>query len=243
MAAVDEWLELLDARVSVEDASATITRALAALDQAIAQDEDATATISAILARRLSDPLGTTTWVETQSSLATYGGDDLPLLLTWAAQLSATEARVDQISSMGSARAIATLRSLLGRYGFELGTAYELSNQIDSDWRTVNQNVFYDALTERYLFRTRILTYKDGTYQMDFPPNSMLQFARIMLSSLPRVSSIEVYDPDLVAALMQTMADFADFAQPPEPQAEAQTEATTATLATATPATAEAQPR
>ena len=221
MAAVDEWLELLDGRVAAEEAPATISRALAALDQLLADRPDAPATISAILGRRLAGPIESTSWLEMQASLATYGGEDLPLMLTWAAQLNASEGRIDQVASMSSGPAIATLRSLLGEYSIEIGTAYELSNQIDTDWRTVNQNVFYDALTERYLFRTRILTYRlVSTFQMEFPPNSMLQFVRILLSSLSRVASVDVYDRDLMAAMLQATDDFSEFARPGDAQPE-----------------------
>jgi hypothetical protein len=233
MASVDDWLALLDGRVSTDDARVTISEALAQLEKIVADDPDATNRILAILGRRLGSKITDTTWVETQTALTRYVGNDLPFLLTWAAQTDVSSGRLDEITSMGTPRAMSALRAVLGQYGSELGYAYELSGQIDNDWRIITQNVYYDSLAQRYLFRVRIEKYGGEKVLLEFIPNSMLSFVRILMTSIQQVSSADVFDTALQSLVRQTIDDFTKFISPPAGAAEPTPEESAAASVTA----------
>ena len=162
MATAEVWMTLFSGSASTDEAKPVIEEALGEIQAALDTDPDAVDRILTILKERLPMTPRDTAFLVADAHLGAYAGHDISYLLGWLAQPIASIGtqpvtdRLAMITEMGTPETIAAIRTILGMYAKELWDTFDLWNQIPDDWRSINQNVYFDQLTGRYLIRARI---------------------------------------------------------------------------------------
>ncbi len=191
----EQWVDLINARTTPEEAGPLLAESVQELDAYLDGHQTARNDTLAIMARHLATPITDRTWLIVDNALRDLIGVRSAYLVAWLFVDDNPTSRVDEIARVATPRAMDYLRSILAFHGDELARALALANGPVDDWRTVYREVNYDQVTNRLSVRLRVLKLNNELVVIEGGPDSILNFARLVLSALNAVGSAEAFSP------------------------------------------------
>jgi hypothetical protein len=103
-----------------------------------------------------------------------------------------------QVEACLSVEAKTWLRTLLALYGHALKEAYTIGGENPHSWRTINRQVYYDLMSDRWRIILEVVKYNGEKTTYVEEPNTLLILTDAILDTLNRIPA-EVA-PDVVGS-------------------------------------------
>lgn len=190
----------LDASPDQDEESTWLANHLEALARASSQQPEATDRLLAMFGRTLGSPLDDGSYPQLLDAVTSLLGPDSAELLNWVIDAPVDRLALAEASDDGDS--IRPFRLAIAMYGRELVRAYDLATQLADDWKTVQQNAFYDYLTERFVLRARIVKYDGSSLLVESTPSGMLDLIRALAKTLHAVGRREAFSDTAISAYL-----------------------------------------
>lgn len=195
-----------------QDESQEIRKAAHALSELLQQDPEAMQIVERVISEHLHRGVNTDTGGILFDSLTFYVGEELAnFLLTLLARAGDDRALLAQVEAHLSAGVRAWLRSLLALYGSALREAYTIGGENPHSWRTINRQVYYDLMSDRWRITLEVIKYNGERTTYIEEPNTLLILADAILDTLNRVPpeiAPEVVKPSRLDSFIGTCLRF-----------------------------------
>ncbi|MCS7221774.1 MAG: hypothetical protein RML36_01665 [Anaerolineae bacterium] len=171
-----------------QDESQEIQKAARALSELLQREPEAVQVVERVIGEHLRGGINTDTGGILFDSLAFYVGEELAnFLLTLLARAGDDRALLAQVEAHLSVKVKAWLRSLLALYGSALREAYTIGGENPHSWRTINRQVYYDLMSDRWRITLEVIKYNGERTTYVEEPNTLLILADAILDTLNRV--------------------------------------------------------
>lgn len=195
-----------------QDESQEIRETARSLSELLQREPEAMQIVERVIGEHLRRGVNVDTGSILFDSLAFYAGEELAnFLLTLLARAGDDRELLAHVEAHLSAEARAWLRTLLALYGSALREAYTIGGENPHSWRTINRQVYYDLMSDRWRITLEVVKYNGErtTYVED--PNTLLILVDAILDTLNRVPAEiapEVVRPNRLEGFINTCIKF-----------------------------------
>ncbi len=182
------------------------------LSQMLKREPGAMQNVERIIREHLRLAVDTDTGGRLFDNLALYTGEDnADFLLMLLARGVDNPAFLSQVGESLDGEVWSWVRTLLALYGSAIRDAYLIAGENPNGWRTVNRQVYYDLMSERWRITFEIVKKNGERTLYEEEPGSLLVLADAMLdtlSGLPPDIAAEIIDPARLEGFIDTCARF-----------------------------------
>lgn len=211
----EQWLAVLRDEASDSDREKVLADTSAELDQFLTSRPTARQDVLEILSRRLEGEIDDTTWDSMEDSLVAYLGAGPTLLLRWTVLTDLGDhSRLAEFERHASPQAAAFVRGIVSAYGPELRNAFSAWMQMADDWKTFFRDVYLDTILQTFYIRVRLGKYSGEEVRLDGTPDSFLNLASNIVSTLQFVGTAEAFSEEARDLFQASIDDFLDVLGP-----------------------------
>jgi hypothetical protein len=200
------WDAVLSGQVELDEVRPLLAVSAQEIDEYLAADSETEEETLDVLRRRLEGPIQTTTYDAILGALRALMGDDGTGLIHWYVTSSPEDAAI--LRGNASPRVEWFLRRIVAAHGPELQAAFALWRDLPDDWKSVNREVFYDVVRERYYIRHKIFKVDGSEVTLEGNADSVLDLARTMLLTLRWIGTADAYSPAVKEAFLAEADEF-----------------------------------
>lgn len=208
------WQAVMEGTTPNGEVDGLISGSAKQLDNAIKERPDLPHDVLDLLSRRLQGAADSNTWPTVTTSLANYLGGESAGLVCWVVSEDQAN-RMQKLESSGSPAIVAFVRSVLGYFGSDLENAYTLWYVLGDDWKRVDREVLYDAVTGKSVIRVRFYKYSGDVVGLECPPVSFASLVGFMIETLRKLGTPTGLSPQQIEDLAKETEALAQFLKPP----------------------------
>ncbi|HEY65233.1 MAG TPA: hypothetical protein G4O02_11750 [Caldilineae bacterium] len=176
------------------------------------QEPKAKEIIESIIQEHVRNDVDTETGGALYDGLAIYAGEDTAnfLLMLLAGGMSDPEL-LAEVEAYLSPEVRKWVRTLMGLYGNAIVESYTIGGENPNSWRTVNRQVYYDLMSERWIITFEVLKYNGERTVYEEAPSSLLFLADAILDTLNRLPAEvapDILDPGRLESFINTCSVF-----------------------------------
>jgi hypothetical protein len=178
-----------------------LTSSAAEIESFLVSDDQTEEETLALLGRRLSGEIDTTTYDVVLDSLRALLGQDGANLVHW--YIVGNGAATGLLEEVATPRVAFFVRRIAAAHTPEFRSAFALWKEVPEDWRTIHRDVFYDYINQRYLARHRIVKINGEEMVVEGNANSVLDLTRSLLTSIGLIATREAFGEREIEAFLR----------------------------------------
>ena len=200
----NDWDPIWSQQASEEYLRAVLQSAAAQIESFLVSDDQTEEETLALLGRRLSGPIDTTTYDLVLDALRALLGADGANVVHWYTVGNGADTGL--LEQVASPRVAFFVRRIAAAHLPEFRSAFALWKEVPEDWRTIHRDVFLDYINQRYLVRHRIVKINGEEMVVEGNANSVLDLTRSLLTSISIIAAREAFGEREIEAFL-TEAD------------------------------------
>jgi hypothetical protein len=191
-----------------------LTSSAAEVESFLVSDDQTEEETLALLGRRLSGEIDTTTYDIVLDSLRALLGQDGANLVHW--YIVGNGADTGILEEVATPRVAFFVRRIAAAHSPEFRSAFALWKEVPEDWRTIHRDVFYDYINQRYLARHRIVKISGEEMVVEGNANSVLDLTRSLLTSIGLIATREAFGEREIEAFLREADSVIEILRPAE---------------------------
>jgi hypothetical protein len=211
----NDWDPIWSRSASEEYVRSVIQSSAAQIESFLVSDDQTEEETLALLGRRLSGPIDTTTYDLVLDALrALLGGDGANVVHWYTVGNGAETGLLEQVASP---RVAFFVRRIAAAHLPEFRSAFALWKEVPEDWRTIHRDVYLDFINQRYLVRHRIVKINGEEMIVEGNANSVLDLTRSLLTSIGIIGNREAFGEAEIEAFLTEADKVVAILRPQEP--------------------------
>jgi hypothetical protein len=192
-----------------------LTSSAAEIESFLVSDDQTEEETLALLGRRLSGEIDTTTYDVVLDSLRALLGQDGANLVHW--YIVGNGGATGLLEAVATPRVAFFVRRIAAAHSPEFRTAFALWKEVPEDWRTIHRDVFFDYINQRYIARHRIVKISGEEMLVEGNANSVLDLTRSLLTSIGVIGTREAFGEREIDAFLKEVDSVLAILRPAEP--------------------------
>jgi len=211
----NDWDPIWSQNASEEYIRSVIQSSAAQIESFLVSDDQTEEETLALLGRRLTGPIDTTTYDLVLDALrALLGGDGANVVHWYTVGKGADTGLLEQVASP---RVAFFVRRIAAAHLPEFRSAFALWKEVPEDWRTIHRDVYLDFINQRYLVRHRIVKINGEEMIVEGNANSVLDLTRSLLTSISIIGNREAFGEGEIEAFLTEADKVVAILRPQEP--------------------------
>lgn len=208
----NDWDPIWSQSASEEYIRSVLQSSAAQIESFLVSDDQTEEETLALLGRRLSGPIDTTTYDLVLDALrALLGGDGANVVHWYTVGNGADTGILEQVASP---RVAFFVRRIAAAHLPEFRSAFALWKEVPEDWRTIHRDVFLDYINQRYLVRHRIVKINGEEMIVEGNGNSVLDLTRSLMTSISIIANREAFGEREIEAFLTEADKVIDILRP-----------------------------
>jgi len=211
----NDWDPIWSQNASEEYIRSVLQSSAAQIESFLVSDDQTEEETLALLGRRLTGPIDTTTYDLVLDALrALLGGDGANVVHWYTVGKGADTGLLEQVASP---RVAFFVRRIAAAHLPEFRSAFALWKEVPEDWRTIHRDVYLDFINQRYLVRHRIVKINGEEMIVEGNANSVLDLTRSLLTSISIIGNREAFGEGEIEAFLTEADKVVAILRPQEP--------------------------
>ena len=197
----NNWEPIWAQEADDEYVRAVLASSTAQIESFLVSDEETEEETLALLGRRLSGPIDTTTYDLVLDALRALLGQDGANTIHWYIVGNGADSGI--LERVASPRVAFFVRRIAAAHTPEFRSAFALWKEVPEDWRTIHRDVFFDYINQRFVMRHRIVKINGEELVIEGNANSVLDLTRSLLTSIGLVATREAFGEREIDAFLK----------------------------------------
>jgi hypothetical protein len=197
----NNWEPIWAQEADDEYVRAVLASSAAQIESFLVSDDQTEEETLALLDRRLSGPIDTTTYDLVLDALRALLGQDGANTIHWYIVGNGADSGI--LERVASARVAFFVRRIAAAHTPEFRSAFALWKEVPEDWRTIHRDVFFDYINQRFVMRHRIVKINGEEIVVEGNANSVLDLTRSLLTSIGLVATREAFGEREIDAFLK----------------------------------------
>jgi hypothetical protein len=197
----NNWEPIWTQEADDEYVRAVLASSTAQIESFLVSDDQTEEETLALLDRRLSGPIDTTTYDLVLDALRALLGQDGANTIHWYIVGNGADSGI--LERVASARVAFFVRRIAAAHTPEFRSAFALWKEVPEDWRTIHRDVFFDYINQRFVMRHRIVKINGEEIVVEGNANSVLDLTRSLLTSIGLVATREAFGEREIDAFLK----------------------------------------
>lgn len=202
--AVNDWDPIWTQQADEEYIRTVLKSSAGQIESFLVSDEQTEEETLALLGRRLSAEIDTTTYDVVLDALRALLGQDGANVVHWYTVGNGAETGI--LEEVASPRVAFFVRRIAAAHLPEFRSAFALWKETPEDWRTIHRDVYFDYINQRIVVRHRLIKINGEEMIVEGNANSLLDLTRSLLTSLGLIGSRDAFGDREIEAFL-TEAD------------------------------------
>lgn len=197
----NNWEPIWAQEADDEYVRAVLASSAAQIESFLVSDDQTEEETLALLDRRLSGPIDTTTYDLVLDALRALLGQDGANTIHWYIVGNGADSGI--LERVASPRVAFFVRRIAAAHTPEFRSAFALWKEVPEDWRTIHRDVFFDYINQRFVMRHRIVKINGEELVIEGNANSVLDLTRSLLTSIGLVATREAFGQREIDAFLK----------------------------------------
>jgi hypothetical protein len=197
----NNWEPIWAQEADDEYVKAVLASSAAQIESFLVSDDQTEEETLALLDRRLSGPIDTTTYDLVLDALRALLGQDGANTIHWYIVGNGADSGI--LERVASPRVAFFVRRIAAAHTPEFRSAFALWKEVPEDWRTIHRDVFFDYINQRFVMRHRIVKINGEELVIEGNANSVLDLTRSLLTSIGLVATREAFGQREIDAFLK----------------------------------------
>jgi len=189
--AVNDWDPIWTQQAEDEYVRSVIKSSAALIESFLVSDDQTEEETLALLGRRLSGEIDTTTYDVVLDALRALLGQDGANVVHWYTVGNGAETGI--LEQVASPRVAFFVRRIAAAHLPEFKSAFALWKEVPEDWRTIHRDVYFDYINQRVVVRHRIIKINGEEMIVEGNANSLLDLTRSLLTSVGLIATRDAF--------------------------------------------------
>jgi len=197
----NDWEPIWTQEADDEYIRRVLKSSAAQIESFLVSDDQTEEETLALLGRRLSAEIDTTTYDVVLDSLRALLGQDGANTVHWYIVGNGAESGI--LEEVATPRVAFFVRRIAAAHTPEFRSAFALWKEVPEDWRTIHRDVFFDYINQKYVLRHRIVKINGEEIVIEGNSNSVLDLTRSLLTSIGLVATREAFGEREIDAFLK----------------------------------------
>jgi hypothetical protein len=197
----NDWEPIWTQEADDEYVRRVLKSSAAQIESFLVSDDQTEEETLALLDRRLSGPIDTTTYDLVLDALRALLGQDGANTIHWYIVGNGADSGI--LERVASPRVAFFVRRIAAAHTPEFRSAFALWKEVPEDWRTIHRDVFFDYINQRFVMRHRIVKINGEELVIEGNANSILDLTRSLLTSIGLIATREAFGEREIAAFLK----------------------------------------
>ena len=198
--AVNNWDPIWAQQADDEYLRNVIKSSAAQIESFLVSDDQTEEETLALLGRRLSGKIDTTTYDVVLDALRALLGQDGANLVHWYTVGDGAERGI--LEELASPRVAFFVRRIAAAHLPEFKSAFALWKEVPEDWRTIHRDVYFDYINQRVVVRHRIIKINGEEMIVEGNANSLLDLTRSLMTSIGLIATRDAFGEREIEAFL-----------------------------------------
>ena len=189
--AVNNWDPIWTQQADEDYIRSVIKSSAAQMKSFLVSDDETEEETLALLGRRLSGEVDTTTYDVVLDALRALLGQDGANVVHWYTVGNGADTGI--LAQVASPRVEFFVRRIAAAHLPEFRSAFALWKETPEDWRTIHRDVYFDTINQRVVVRHRIIKINGEEMIVEGNANSLLDLTRSLLTSVNLIGTREAF--------------------------------------------------
>ncbi|HEV8251315.1 MAG TPA: hypothetical protein VGQ15_15200 [Gaiellaceae bacterium] len=213
--ALNDWDPIWAQQADEEYIRSVLKSSAAQIESFLVSDDQTEEETLALLGRRLSSEIDTTTYDVVLDALRALLGVDGANVVHWYTVGNGADTGL--LEEVAPPRVAFFVRRIAAAHLPEFRSAFALWKEVPEDWRTIHRDVYFDYINQRMVVRHRIIKINGEEMIVEGNANSLLDLTRSLMTSLGLIGTRDAFGDREIAAFLEEADKVIAILRPQEP--------------------------